>query len=228
MNKLIFSPIYRASLLATSISLLAACGSGGGGSPAAYTAQPGIYSGTFSPTGGITDVFSVIVTSNNKWAGADPDEAATGTVSGGTLSNAYGFTATLTGTMSGSYDNGTESGTFSLVDAGIYNRTSSLAKLNGTWVDNVYTASTGVTTWVINNGAYSMTSVSGCASTGTITTIDTSKNEYAVTGTVTNCGGFNGSYSGYGFTDDDTFTDDQFSIVIDNATSYAVFSPIKQ
>jgi len=129
--------------------------------------------------------------------------------------------------MKGTYDNGVETGTFSMVDAGIYNRTSSLAKLNGTWVENIYTTSTGITTWVINNGAYTMTSVSGCASTGTITTIDTTKNEYAITGTVTNCGVFNGTYSGYGFTSDGTFTDDTFEFVIDNANAYALFAAVK-
>lgn len=216
---------------------LTGCGGGGGGttdtttdSPAdttSYSFSPGLYTGSFTDSYG-TDSYAILITSNNRWAGADPDEVATGTVSGDTLSTS-GFSATLTSATGGTFNNGGNTGTFSMVShADLYNRTSSLAKLNGTWVDDFYTDNTGTVTVTMNDGAMSLTSVSGCAASGTVSTIDASKNEYAVAITVTNCGGFNGSYTGYGFTDDDTFTDDQFVFAVDNADSWAVFAPVKQ
>lgn len=45
-----------------------------------------------------------------------------------------------------------------------------------------------------------------------------------------NCPGFDGTYTGFGFTDDDSFTDDVFAMVIENATlqTFGVYAPIKQ
>ncbi len=213
---------------------LSGCGGGGGGgttdtsTPAtSYSFSPGLYTGSFTDSIG-TDSYAILITSNNKWAGADPTEAATGTVSGGNLSTSV-FSATLTSATGGTFNNSGNTGTFSMTShASLYNRSSSLAKLDGTWVDDVYTDNTGTVTVTFNNGAMSMSTTSGCAATGSVSTIDTSKNEYSVTMTVTNCGGFNGTYTGYGFTDDDTFTDDQFVMALDNADSWAVFAPIKQ
>jgi len=192
--------------------------------------KPGIYTGQFD-NGTITDSYIILVTSTDAWAGADPFEASTGIVTGDTITNSAGFSATLTSSNAGTYlSPPSVTGTFNLVDTGLYNRSSSLTKLTGTWVDNVFTDVTGVTTWTIQaNGSFNMTSVSGCSATGTIGTLDTGKNEYTMSATVSNCGVFNGAYSGFGFTQDaNTFSDNQFSFVIDNADNFAVFSPVKQ
>ena len=191
---------------------------------------PGIYTGQFD-NGTITDSYIILVTSTDEWAGADPFDASTGLVTGDTITNSDGFSATLTSSNAGTYlSPPSETGTFTLVDTGLYTRSSNLTKLTGTWVDNVYTDVTGTTTWTIQaNGSFSMTSVSGCSATGNTGTLDTSKNEYTIIATVSNCGVFNGSYSGFGFTQDaNTFSDNEFSFVIDNADNFAVFSPVKQ
>ena len=228
----------RKFIFTTLISLLlSACSSGGGSSnetsntttTESFSFSPGLYTGTFATSGGSTDSFAIMITSNNKWAGADPEEASTGTVNGATLSNTFGFSATLESANSGTFTNGTESGSFSIASvSGLYDRTSSLDKLNGTWVDDEFTDVTGTATFTFNNGALSMTTVSGCSGTGNITTIDTRKNEYALTVTVSNCDEFNGNYSGFGFTDDVNFTDDQFAFVVDNSENFALFAPVKQ
>lgn len=214
----------------------ASCSSSGGDTIApapAFTWAAGIYDGTFTETGSTPDNVALIVTSTNRFALANIDgtEMAIGDASGASLTSPDGFTATLTAALSGTYTAPGVTGTFSLADAGLYNRTSSAAKLEGVWVDSFYTTTTGTTTWVIDATAnVLMTSVSGCAATGTFNTIDTSKNEYTVTSTVTNCPGFNGVYNGFAFTDDDTFTDDMIALVIENTAlqTFAIFAPIKQ
>lgn len=217
---------FLSTLISLALSTLTACGGGGGGG-SSVSWQPGIYTGTFTPSTGTPDAYALIITSDNRWGGANPDEGSTGTVSGATIT-ALDFSATLSSTTGGSYTTSTSAGTFTLTDTGLYNRTGSLAKLSGTWVDNVYTTVTGTTTWVIDGaGAVSMSSTSGCAGTGTVSVIS-SNNEYEITLAVSSCGVFNGNYHGYGFTEDSSFTDDAFSFVVDNATAYAVFSPIKQ
>jgi len=193
-----------------------------------FNVTPGIYTGTFTTSKGVTGELGILITSNGKWAGTDPDSAATGTVSGDTLTG-DDFNAKLTNATGGTYTSEDISGTFNLsANTALYNRSSSLSKLNGTWVDNVFTDVTGTVTFTMNNGAITMTSVLGCAAMGSVNTIDTTKDEYALSFTVTNCPGFNGVYSGYGYTEDDTFTDDVLTMVLDSEENFAIFSPVKQ
>jgi len=212
------------------------CSSSGGDTgtvPAAFTWAPGIYEGTFTATGSTPENVALIVTSTNRFALANIDgtEMAIGDASGASLTTSDGFTATLAAALSGTYSAPGVTGTFSLADAGLYNRTSSTAKLEGIWVDNFYLLTTGTTTWTIDAaGNVLMTSISGCAASGTFNTINASNNEYTVTLTVTNCLGFNGIYNGFGFTDDEFFTDDMIAMVIENTTlqTFAISAPIKQ
>jgi len=222
----------RKFILSTLVSLfISACGGGGSSTPApSFSFTPGIYTGTFTPAGGAADVFAIIIASNGSWAGVDFEEGATGTYSGATLTDPS-LTATLTATSSGTYTSNGISGTFTLVDAGIYNRPANLSKLAGTWIDTTFTQNTGTMTHTIDgSGNITSTSVSGCASSGTINTIDTTKNEYTISLTVTNCGGFNGVYTGLALLDDTTITEDTLVYLADNdiLDTFTLSSAIKQ
>ena len=165
-KKIIFT--FLAALMLTNLG----CSSGGDGTPATTTTvdwAAGIYEGTFTETGGSTPVV-LLVTSDNRFALAtlDGSEYNIGTVSGANLSTTDGFVATQTAALSGTFSAPPSfSGTFALTDAGLYNRTSSTAKLLGTWVDSTIPASTGTPTYVIDAaGNFSLSTTTGCAGTG--------------------------------------------------------------
>lgn len=114
------------------------------------------------------------------------------------------LTGTMTGTiierssLQGAYQLSTgERGTVSLLYNDLYQRSSSLGRLAGTWIDAY-------------NDTYSVDSMgrifaqdsAGCVYNGTAAVINTSYNAYRVNLTVSNCGAVNGSYSGLGVVDD--------------------------
>ena len=214
--------------------LLSACSSGGSDSLVpAFNWSPGVYSGTFTVTGGAPDDVVLLVTSDNRFALATTDgsETAIGAMFGSKLTTTDGFTATLNAALSGTYTAPGVTGTFTLADSGLYNRASSTAKLEGTWVDNTFTQVTGTATYVIDaTGNFLLMSVSGCAGTGSFSTIDGSKNEYNFTLVTTNCPGYDGTYIGLAITDDTTFTDDTIDIIAENpvAQTFLVSTPVKQ
>lgn len=210
--------------------LLSACGSSDSSAPV-FNWSPGIYTGTFTETGGTPDDVVLLVTSDSRFAlgVADGSDYAIGTMLGSTLSTSDGFVVTLDAALSGTYAAPGITGTFTLSDSGLYNRISSTAKLEGIWVDNTFTQ-TGTATYVITDGSILLTSVSGCAGTGQFTTIDSSKNEYDFTLNMTNCPGFNGTYTGLAVTDDTFFPDDTIDIIAENlgALTFLVSAPVKQ
>ena len=198
--------------------------------------EAGVYTGTFTETGSTASVDIVmLVTSDNRFALAalDGSEYNIGTVSGSSLSTTDGFVATLTAALSGTYSAPPSfTGTFSLTDAGLYNRTSSTAKLEGTWTDFTIPAATGTPTFVIDAaGNFSLSTTTGCAGTGSFTPIDPSKNEYEFSMLVSACPGLNGTFSGLAITDDaNTFTDNQIDIIAENpgAPAFIIWAPVKQ
>ena len=132
------------------------------------------------------------------------------------------------------YSTTSESGSITLTKAdrsvGVYDRPSDLAKLEGTWNDVV---SDNEGTWVFtikNNGAFSSIRASdNCSMTGSFNTIDSTKNEYSVTATISSCNELNGSYTGLGFTSDsNSLTDNVISFVITNSKNAGVFEVTKQ
>lgn len=228
------------------IALLAAlfissCG-GGGGSTAPSTVPAGIYEGTVTPTGGTPDSAVALITSNDKASFVDVDtiEAFIGTISGNSLtgtmysSSSVPATAQVTSisgnNISGTYTSSLGGGTFALVaDPNLYNRTSSLSKLVGTWVDSVFTNITGTTTWVIqSDGSFTVSSTAGCTATGSFSVFNSSNNEYNLTLTLANCPGLNDSYAGFAVISDSFNTDDTISLIFSNGAKGGISEPIKQ
>ena len=237
-----FSPISK-SLLICSILLLVACGGGsGGGSSSVTDAPPGIYTGTLTPTGGLPDTATALITSDNRLSIVDLDtlESFIGTTVGNAISGtlfsssvvpATGLVTSVSGNnVSGTYSSSIGGGTFALVSLpNLYNRGASFTKLTGVWVDATFTNVTGTTTWVIQaNGSFSMTSTSGCSATGQFSLIDPSKNEYGIALTFATCATFNGTYSGIGALDDTFITDDTLVFMFNNGALGGLFAPIKQ
>ena len=226
---------------------LIACGGGGGGSdtttPAAsVTVPPGIYEGTVTPTGGAAESAVALITSNGKAAIVDVDtiEGFIGTISGDSLTGTMYSTSSVPSTakvisasgnnISGTYTSSIGGGTFSLVaNPNLYNRTSELSKLEGVWVDSVFTNITGTTTWTIqNDGTFSVSSTSGCTAIGSFTIFNTTKNEYNLSINISNCPGMNGSYSGFAVVSDSFNADDTISLIFANGSVGGISEPIKQ
>jgi hypothetical protein len=225
------------------VSLVASCGGGGDSSNASIEiAAAGIYEGTVTPTGGTADVAFVLFTSDGKAAIVDATtiEGFIGTKTGNTLNGTLYSTVSVPATaeittvsgnnISGTYTSSIGGGTYSLVaNTNLYNRTSSLSKLEGTWVDSVFTSGTGTTTWVIqNDGTFIVSSTRGCNATGAFSVINTTKNEYSLTLNITTCAGLNGSYTGVAALSDTFNTDDSISLVFNSGSIAGLAEPVKQ
>ena len=223
------------------VILLSACG-GGSSDPVVNSVPAGIYSGTITPTGGAADSAIAIITSDGKATLVDIDtlEAFIGTISTnnltGTIYSSTSVPANATVTtvsgnnISGSYTSSLGGGTFALVaNPNLYDRTSSLSKLTGTWVDSVFTSVVGITTWVIQtDGTFTVSSTSGCTATGSFAIFNSTKNEYNLNMTIENCTGFNGSYSGFAVISDTFNLNDSISLIFANGSIGGLFEPIKQ
>ncbi len=253
---------------------LASCGGGGGGdggstptpTPAALPWSPGLYTVDLTPTGGETERATILVTSDDRvfYGVNDGSHAKVGTTSGNIveLDNVAGpndlSTLTLSsagataGTFALSFNVGDESGTFVVVDDAdndkLYNSSSTLASLAGTWVDDTFTDLAGVSTWVIQaDGSYTVNTETGgsgvCSATGNISLIDATKNEYASVSTLVNCGApegldpsLNGEYKGVFFVTENFLPGDTRdmlfgagSISLSNGTIQTIFSvPVRQ
>ena len=224
--------------------LIQGCSSGGGDSsttPASPSSvHAGIYSGTVTATGNTPDSAVAFISSTGKVAIIDTNtlEGFIGTISGSALSGtlysttsvpATGQVSTVSGdNISGTYTSSLGGGTFALVaDQNLYNRGSSLSKLEGTWVDSVFTNITGISTWVIqSDGSFTLSTSSGCSGTGLFSIIDSSFNEYNLNMNVTNCTGYDGAYSGIAVTSDTFNTDDSISLVFSNGSIGGLSEPI--
>ncbi|MBT8086188.1 MAG: hypothetical protein KJN72_13250 [Woeseia sp.] len=126
---------------------------------------------------------------------------------------------TVSGTLSegdsitGSWSASTgENGTFNLTFDPIYNRTSSLAKVQGTYTTfderfgdggNAYSSIT-----IDSNGSINGQDVDGCIWSGMVSIIDSNFNVYEITTTVSNCGDIDGTSTGLTGLFDNTGTDD--------------------
>lgn len=89
--------------------------------------------------------------------------------------------------------NSGDTGTFNLVYDSTYERTSSLALLSGTWIDvnsDTYT--------VQSDGTLFGQDSFGCVYSGRVSIINPSFNAYRFSLDVSNCSGFNGTYTGLG------------------------------
>ncbi len=217
-NKVIFTLL--AAVMLTNLG----CSSGGDSTPAITTTfswAAGIYTGTFTESISNTSGNAVLlVTSDNRFALAATDASEfniIGTVSDSNLSTGAGFVATLTAALSGTYRDSVTglSGTFTLTDLGIYDRTSDLSELVGQWSDTdnliLYT--------IQASGDFDAVIGQCTAEQGTFATIDGNKNEYEFTLNVVACPGLEGTFTGLAFRDDiPPGTDNQIVIIAENTT----------
>lgn len=235
---------FASTLLTTTALLMSACG-GGGDNPAdapVETLSAGIYGGTLTPTGQAADTAIGIVTSTGNAAIVDlfTEELFIGTANGNSLTGTlYASTAVSSSAevnnisgndISGNYTSSLGGGDFALTaDPDLYSRSADLSKLGGVWVDTVYVAATGTTTWnILANGTFTVATGSSCNAFGSFSIIDTTKNEYSMVMTLADCGIVNGGYTGFAALSDTSNPDDTLSIVFGNGTVGSIRQPVKQ
>ena len=128
-------------------------------------------------------------------------------------------TGTLSGTIvertsfNGNWSLATgESGTLSMTYDPLYDRDSSLAKLEGMWDENGF----GIATFAAD-GSFFEQDQFGCVFDGQATIIDPAYNVYAMTMAISLCGpGVDGQYSGLGVLTDFNTTDDGLIVQINS------------
>jgi len=223
------------------VFMLISCGGDGPG----YTldnAPAGIYSGTVTPAGGSAEIATAVITSTGKVAlinvntyevflGTRANNTFTGTLYASTSVPSTAVVTFVSGNnISGTYTSSLGGGSFALVaDPNLFNRTSELSKLAGTWVDSVFTSSIGTSTWVIQtDGSFTVTTTSGCNATGSFDVFNTINNEYNLSMEITNCLGINGSYTGLAFVSDKLNSNDIISLSFSNGSIGGLSEPVKQ
>ena len=138
-------------------------------------------------------------------------------------SSAYISTSIL-----GGYSGGV-SGTYIMLFDDKYFRGADLVRLQGSW--NYSDDFGGWSISVASNGDFTATlsSISSCAISGMFSTIDASKNEYAIDNVVfSNCDSYNGSYTGLAATVDTNSENDTLLMAIYNADNGFFLKPVKQ
>ncbi len=226
------------------ILLLTACGGGGSGTTSAPPAPVstnvgGIWEGTSNTSGLILDFVGVFTEDGEgRFFDENGTQYIVSNVSGNDGSVTMNFTAvaqfgfvfldgstvtngTVSGTIverssfNGNYSVATgESGTISLAYDPIYDRDSSLAKLEGMWDENGF----GIATFN-PDGSFFEQDMFGCVYDGQASIIDPAYNVYALTMTISLCGaGADGVYSGLGSLTDFNTTDDLFILQMNSDT----------
>lgn len=222
------------------LSVVVSCGGGSDSSPSPVVNEnpEGIWTGTFTESGMGTYVVDMLVY-NGEIIGLSTDASAifvgTYTVSGNSITadvKAYAIgggpyaTSVITGTFSeqSQFDatfsstyisSGTTStGSITLTYDSIYDRSSSLAMLEGTWseTDGAYTITADVDAF----GSLSGTDTAGCGYSGVISILDPNKNLYGIDIDVSTCSSFNGSYDGFAVLTDTTTQNDTFVYTVSN------------
>jgi len=107
--------------------------------------------------------------------------------------------------------NSGETGTITMSYNALYERGSDLARTVGSWMDSF-----GVVYNIDATGIVFAQDAFGCVYDGAVEILYASYNAYAVTLTVSNCPGTNGTYFGRGVLADEVGTDDAFVILLDN------------
>jgi hypothetical protein len=125
------------------------------------------------------------------------------------------------GFMNGTYSGIGDSGTFSLVYNALYERSSSLSAVAGTWTN--YSSGYYETITIDSNGNITRPPISGCTSSGSISVINSLYNIYHVSLSVDNCGSENGLYNGLAvLTDTKTNNDTLFASTSNSSYSFVV------
>jgi hypothetical protein len=213
-----------------------ACGGGGGGTtapPAVPTNAGGIWDGT-STAGGQTIALTGVVTENGEGRFFDDNgtqyivssmSGNDGSITMNVMAVAqFGFvfedgstvtTGTLSGTIverasfNGDWSLATgESGTLSMTYDPLYERDSSLSKLEGMWGENSF----GITIFD-PDGSFFEEDIFGCVFNGQTSIIDPDYNVYEMNMTISLCGPeFDGQYSGLAVLTDFNTTDDMLIV----------------
>lgn len=101
-----------------------------------------------------------------------------------------------------------------------------MSTLEGTWVETSNKVTT--TTVIQKSGKFTSQDTNSCYASGKFSTIDTSKNEYTVSVTLTSCNQANGTYSGLAIIEDTHNKNDTLSLVVGNDQRAGVSILIKQ
>jgi hypothetical protein len=140
------------------------------------------------------------------------------TITGGTVSER----ASLSLTFSILGQSGAFSGTFDPM----YDRDSSLATVAASYsVFDVYGDPASFS--IDSNGMLFSQTQSGCVGNGQVSIIDSRFNGYAVSVTVSNCPGLNGTYTGLAVTTDFAVPNDVFLFGVFNSTTAILGAPLK-
>jgi hypothetical protein len=134
-------------------------------------------------------------------------------------------TGSITGTINerSSFDGNSsfstgESGTLSLTYDAIYERESSLAKLEGQWQEDY-----GVLN-VDPDGSFFEQDQFGCVYDGQASIVDSNFNAYQLTMTVSNCGTSNGNYAGLGILADLNVANDEDLLIVQMNSNALIFT----
>lgn len=218
---------------------ISGCGGGGSSAPPIPTNAGGIWEGTSNTSGLILDFVGVVTEGGEgRFVDENDTQYIVSNVSGNDGSVTMNFTAVAqfgfvfldgstvtTGTVSGTIVERTsfngnysvatgESGTISLTYNPIYDRDSSLSKLEGSWDENGF----GIATFD-PDGSFFEQDMFGCVFDGQASIIDPAYNVYALTMTISLCDvPANGQYSGLGSLTDFNTTDDLFILQMNSDT----------
>ena len=222
-------------------------GDGGGvGNPTVLSFPSGIYHGSYELSDHLPQVVEFVVTSDNQVRMLTRNLSApyyesffgtkNGTIITGTLystsivdSSIKVTSVETSGVVHGTFTTPSDTATFfAFPETELYNRGAALSNLNGTWVDQLYTEKTGISTWVFqSDGSFTLTSVDGCNGSGAVSLIDPSKNEYDMYITITSCPGYEGTFSGIFYFDDTIFPDGNLNIVLHDDSMFHIHEPMK-
>ena len=224
---------------------LIACGGGGDDSgQITNSSANGLWEGTFTENGvGTFDVSGLLyngrIIAISESAGTIYDgnylvkgNNITGSVTVYEINGGPVATAEISGSVSEqdsisvSFDTsyGT-SGTMTLFFNSIYNRTSSLSLVAGSWnyTDGAYS----LTITVQNDGSIFGQDSAGCVVSGTIGLLDASHNLYSMNVSITSCGMLNGSYTGFAGLFDDINTNDFLQVAVSNS-NFILLQPFRK
>lgn len=145
------------------------------------------------------------------------------------LNNSPVIDVSMTGTiseranMSGDWTGSTgETGSFSFAYDAVYEKPSSLATLAGSWVSMDEFGNPDGSVTIDSAGRMDAQDANGCLYSGDVTIINATYNAYDLSLVVSNCGDFDGSYSGLGVLADTVEPDDTFIYSVDNGSFYII------
>lgn len=231
-----FGSTSRICVALSLFCVLAGCGGGGSGGGETTTnanaLANGLWSGTFSETGGIASDASAFLYNGQIIAFVFPDLILDGTydvINGNDFSSRVSVyriysapwtfadisgTVTEQGSISASFNVLSTSGTISLLYDLLYNRTSSLSLVEGSW--NYTNGAYSITITVDSAGAFVARDSEGCVVPGNISLLDTAHNIYDMKTSTSNCGRWDGYYTGFSALMDDVTTNDTLQVMVTN------------